>query len=1119
MVAAAIDPFLVRRLGFGLGDVVEFTLRAGDTYLSELSPAWPPGETPGADDVDAGEEVDDLVTEAEIAATVRAQAVCLDDIAASCSRPGQAELALQWLSRRQGHLRVSVRPEGLSFGPVLAVVDEHGTVAVPAALLLQTLLAAASRLTALAARDNSSLQALQSFTFYRMEDLLRGSARTEETSVEGPADVAGSGQDVCSGVESREWAGEYPAFVGPGFSGVVTSYLGIRKFWTAISGARQSAPSVIAQAATLAGDLSAGPGVVIYGGLPCLAPAEPGDMPCVHVEELAQMLSEAEGNRDVVAQFLREVALHPGIASLLYVDVMDVWWHWKDNKMIGPLFSQGNAGIAVMPYEGKPGWERAAELEPVEDVLARAGLPECSRWPAVRIDEPGQATMLTLSPSPARAVLVRANPPLVINVSLGDGAPLGFRPDTMYGLGDGIRITAGRHQDIADGLRLPGGRPLTCLVSVTSERQPPEDDGEAVGIAIAIDPERARLGLRFGPEFFDLLADDPLKAHEFAGMAIQHAVAEITGRPSSGGQRFRAAWNAAPPIMMARRFRNTGPASAPTDPIPYGDFARARAYRSIAIAMKSAELPSGPVTERDLIAHPCAVTEALLRQRIGESAPALIADIAQALNAAHAAYWRHVRDLHFSLEAPWAADWQAAALEGDDPAVRIRPLELLLEFLALTPPCGSHRPDRYEVAELAEIARALLEQRTRLNATDVGLSYILEPDPDEEFRPKEIAVAAALGFDLGAYAEARARDRFRIRAPGSADESAAQMAEDCLTASTENVTSQQGRIFSEFEPIGGFDPPAHLLSADVLMREALGTGLDGFRAVLGTAVDWPVDDTGVAVVEAGQLASEAEKWSGLPRGEIEAAVTLLSLDPNHPPSPVHRYWEVERSSFRLRLRPFPVIDSKLWIMPWAAEATQELFLVYLQDFRLPRIHPALQTSPAFQRYRQRQNRQLESETAAIPRDLGLPCRANWTPQDARSAGMDGLPGEVDLIVADAARRRLWICEVKDPEPAFAPAAMNRHIERFTHGTGYVAKLLDKARAIARTPHPAVTVCGVHDGTDWFVIPLMVTRHVEPAAFITDPRVAFTVVEDLAVVLQADQEPACGHVPVGDRGIQ
>jgi len=342
-----------------------------------------------------------------------------------------------------------------------------------------------------------------------------------------------------------------------------------------------------------------------------------------------------------------------------------------------------------------------------------------------------------------------------------------------------------------------------------------------------------------------------------------------------------------------------------------------------------------------------------------------------------------------------------------------------------------------------------------------------------------------------------------------------------LKARAQATTGPPARTFREFEPIASLDPPAHLLATDTLMRETLGTGLDGIRAVLGTAVDWSADETGIAVVGAAQLAQEAEEWSRLPRAEIDAAVALLSLDPQNLPGPVHRYWEVERLSHRLRVRPFPVIDGKLWIMPWAAEATQELFLVYFQDSRLPYLDPALHPSAAaaLQRHRQKRNLQLEDEAAATVRRLGLPHRANWTIEEAEAAGMAGLPGEVDLIVADIAKHRLWVCEVKDPEAAFAPAALSRHIGRFTRRKGYITKLLEKADAIAMNPAPAATACGVLDEATWTVIPLMVTRAVEPAAFLDNPQVAFTVLEDLPTVLQAEHEPAQGHARIGERSAQ
>lgn len=737
-------------------------------------------------------------------------------------------------------------------------------------------------------------------------------------------------------------------------------------------------------------------------------------------------------------------------------------------------------------------------------------------------------TLLTPAPGPARAVLVRADPPLLVIVSLEGGAPLGLTPDSMYGLADGIRITAGRHQDIADGLRLAGGVPLMCDVSVTDELQPAKDDSEVTGIAIAVDQERSRVGLQFGPEFFGWLADDPQKAHEMVGWVLHHAAAALREEPAVDRETFLAAWNATPPIMMVHPFHNTAPASVPVDALPHGDFARARAFRSIAMAMDRADMPGGPLGDRDISAHMTSVVETLLSRRLSDCDPAVLADVAHALNAAHAAHWRHSRDLHFALSAPWAAAWQAAALEGGDPATRIRPLELLLEFLLLTPPGGSHRPDRYELAELEQIAQALLEQRTRLNALGVGLSY-LTPDPDledgedgEDGEPAETMVTDGtnLRLNFSAYADAKARDCTRIRIPTPAD-TAAQNADPDLKARTRTNMGRAARTFREFEPIAALDPPAHLVATDALMREHLGTGLDGIRAVLGTAVDWPTGGTGLAVTDAGQLAREAQEWSRLHRPEIDAAVALLSLELQNLPGPVHRYWEVERLSHRMRVRPFPVVRGKLWIMPWAAAATQELFVVYFQDSRLPYLDPALPPSAAaaLQRHRQKRNHQLETEAAAIARDLGLPLRANWTNQEAQAAGMADLAGEVDLIVADTSRHRLWICEVKDPEAAFAPAALSRHVERFTRRKGYLAKLLAKTGAIAINPAPAAAACGVGDETTWTVIPLIVTRTVEPAAFLDNPQVAFTVLEDLPAVLQDQHEPAPGHARIGDRGAQ
>src|SRR6202044_3314393 len=100
-------------------------------------------------------------------------------------------------------------------------------------------------------------------------------------------------------------------------------------------------------------------------------------------------------------------------------------------------------------------------------------------------------------------------------------------------------------------------------------------------------------------------------------------------------------------------------------------------------------------------------------------------------------------------------------------------------------------------------------------------------------------------------------------------------------------------------------------------------------------------------------------------------------------------------------------------------------------------------------HRLRRNVQLESEAGVIVQNLGLPHRLRWTTEQAATESLADLPGEVDLVIADEPNSRLWVCEIKDPESAFAPAPMRRHVERFVKNGGHIDKLLNKASVISR----------------------------------------------------------------------
>ncbi|MFE9121367.1 hypothetical protein [Streptomyces sp. NPDC007172] len=69
--------------------------------------------------------------------------------------------------------------------------------------------------------------------------------------------------------------------------------------------------------------------------------------------------------------------------------------------------------------------------------------------------------------------------------------------------------------------------------------------------------------------------------------------------------------------------------------------------------------------------------------------------------------------------------------------------------------------------------------------------------------------------------------------------------------------------------------------------------------------------------------------------------------------------------------------------------------------------------------------------------------------------------------------------------------------------------------IAAFPAQAAAACRATPEQSWQVLPLMVTRAVEPAAFVADPQVPYTTAANLAHVLATPAAPAPGWIPRQD----
>jgi hypothetical protein len=72
-------------------------------------------------------------------------------------------------------------------------------------------------------------------------------------------------------------------------------------------------------------------------------------------------------------------------------------------------------------------------------------------------------------------------------------------------------------------------------------------------------------------------------------------------------------------------------------------------------------------------------------------------------------------------------------------------------------------------------------------------------------------------------------------------------------------------------------------------------------------------------------------------------------------------------------------------------------------------------------------------------------------------------------------------------------------------------LLDKAQVIAEHARSAAAACQVEVDRPWRVISLIVAPGVEPAAFVTEPKVTFTVYGSLAALLEDPEDPPTGFV--------
>jgi hypothetical protein len=1139
--AQAIDAFTLDRHGFTLSDLVEAGLRYCDWRTTRLSEAWA-GEL-ARDQPEPEREslavrigriaaAPALVSEAELEAARSLQdteAVWLNQ----CGQPRRARAAWNWATTPGEELNIQLKPLAVALGAVLAVEHQGLSRPVPASLVLDALVSSTAVLAAEASTDAASVRALRNATFARAGGILKVRPQLSlETELDQTGDPdnnsglpSGSGP-VTVAIAGRRHAFAFALASGLDEGGLLSSIGEAESMLSEISARR-----LVANGAALEDDAVVR-SVVLYGGPLREAPATEAGVPHLHVEDLASIsyeVGDPELGFDLVYQFLDELVSMPGIAEIRSFEHMDTWRHWRKQGALNPT-GEREVTLVIAGPPDDTAWEQAARWEPIEAVLTAAGLPPRAGWYIAELDD--QDGRATLYSDRLDLLLVLAEPPLVIATSLAGGlAELGFDPAFCLGLVDGVLLTCVNYPGVASGLRLDGGAPMILQLEFIATRTDGSDDDRiGVGFAAVSDP-RPLISVQIGVDWLELLAGDPGAAHALLGSAIARGLDRLHEQDpdrewAATRAKFIAAWEAAPPVAMLHvgvtslpvRFKDAG---SP----PRSTATAARARRRLAAAIIEDDVARcellGPRAEELCRERILPAALRALRALVSEWAGDAILLVAEHLNDAQGERARSAGELERALAAPWGANWRSRALDGVAPWEGVRPLEYLLELLVAEQPTGSIAPDRFDIAEavdladlVAQIGRAAEGAAKGLYSLAVlvgpgGLTHVVAvPDTEQPARDSEQQEGRSRpSVDVGGYLAAEKAHRIRLRD-----------ASDLEPSLTLNVGQEHPFEASAFVALASVGSPGSLLKADGVMREECGHGWDAINAVLGTALCWTQGGDGVVVLGRAELRDAAQTWSSVSVQELEAALERLTLEADVIAGEDVRFWEQDRRPQRLLTRPLVASGGDLIVIPRQIEATQAVYTRYLSEGRLPWHHSDIppRVRDAFNSYRQLVNRDVERVAAEIAAEQQLPHKAKIHEKEAATFGLQ-LPGEVDLLIADSARSRLWVCEVKDLTAGFSPGTLTSNIAKFLDREDHIAKLLARVRAVKERPEAAARLLEAPEGSKpWRVLPLMITRNVEIAAFLENVPVTFTVVADLASTLRSERDPDHGQTPVGSR---
>jgi hypothetical protein len=850
--------------------------------------------------------------------------------------------------------------------------------------------------------------------------------------------------------------------------------------------------------------------VLLLHGIVDVKAAHTGGFAITTLPVLRRILRDADDSdtgRDLLCQFLEDLTvLPPNVEYMLPADYDDIWTHWTRHGGLVPASAgriEPHTVVLVAPTLHDPMWPRAAELEPLETLADAAGIPGSQGLPGVMAS---RDQLLVLGPGGVEAAYLMA-------------------PDSVV-------ITAPR--EAADATTAHAVASALCKALHTSGLAAAAAGREGLYRLYVSFRDEDRLSLRgsvdggwelgFPESFLRHAVTDAPQVHALLGEAL---ATPHKGRP--GVADALAAWQRMPPTLVIGLHASPCRAHTETTLVIESRASENRAGQLILHELPTdvaAGLYTGETADELVrtVLYPAAMRAFARATRHLHGVRAVRAALAAA-DAAHQARAERRQMLDVGLRSADADAFRAEVLSRPDDARLTRGLEVLAEQLLAHPGEGSSTLDRFDIADLAAICEAALTWTIGADHARRGSSELIlrvTKRGGVVTRARGTAKAARpLHNDEAGSAEADEEDDPSAPSTRSAGENASSpggsrnggTAPEPIRVDAEAWLQAVRAGLLEYDPgpptlpdehdgqfrrvLDGPEVPGRLGKLDGVMRTHLGCGIEAIVAVLATAAGWS-DDTDLPQTTAAALAAETAEWAEpIPPAEFDAAISLLTLTGPQVAAD-SSIWEQERRAQRLLLRPLVSVDGQLYIPRHICRALQDVTAEFLGDGRLPWPDLPAEVTRAANEFRQIGNNSLERHAEVEAQTTGLAVIANLQPHDAAAAGIVGLPGEIDLLVGNAATSTTQRVEVKDHVMTASGYSVNQRVQRFASRKGYEAKLLKKTTTISQHADAAATLLGLPRAPVWTVTPVMATRRVEPAAFnVIRTRVEYVLVDHLA----------------------